>query len=105
MGLSDFTDMGGLGITIVGEPFEHRLYHFRLPFSGFEQAHVVLAERAVGTDEVVGRRNARNRKRIEIERAALKPLPNRRTTDREEARVLVTSSGALLRRRIPPLAD
>jgi hypothetical protein len=42
MGLSDFTDMGELGITIAGEPFEHRLYHFRLPFSGFEHAHVVL---------------------------------------------------------------
>ena len=42
MGLSDFSDMGGLGITIAGEPFEHRLYHFRLPFSGFEHAHVVL---------------------------------------------------------------
>jgi hypothetical protein len=42
MGLSDFTDMGGLGIMIAGEPFEHRLYHFRLPFSGFEHAHVVL---------------------------------------------------------------
>jgi hypothetical protein len=26
MGLSDFTDMGALGITIVGEPFDHRLY-------------------------------------------------------------------------------
>jgi len=36
MGLSDFTDMGGLGITIAGEPFDHRLYHFRLAFSGFE---------------------------------------------------------------------
>src|SRR5215207_8751208 len=42
MGLSDFTDMGGLGITIAGEPFDHRLYHFRLAFSGFEHAHVVL---------------------------------------------------------------
>src|SRR5262245_26343179 len=42
MGLSDFTDMGGLGITIAGEPFAHRLYHFRLAFSGFEHAHVVL---------------------------------------------------------------
>ena len=39
-------------------------------------------------DEVVGRRNARNRRRIEIERAALKPLPDRRTADYEEARVL-----------------
>src|SRR3974377_1918885 len=38
-------------------------------------------------DEVVGRRNARNRKRIEIERAGLKPLPDRRTADYEEARV------------------
>jgi hypothetical protein len=37
-------------------------------------------------DGVVGRRNARNRKHIEIERAALKQLPDRRTTDYEEAR-------------------
>ena len=35
MGLSDFTDMGELGITIAGAPLAHRLYHFRLPFSGF----------------------------------------------------------------------
>ena len=51
-------------------------------------------------DEVVGRRNARNRKRIEIERAALKPLPDRRTADYEEARVLVTSSGGFILRRV-----
>jgi len=43
-------------------------------------------------DEVVGRRNARNRERIEIERAALKPLPERRTADYEEARVTVAAS-------------
>jgi hypothetical protein len=42
MGLSDFTDMGALGITIAGEPLDHRLYHFRLAFSGFEHAHVVI---------------------------------------------------------------
>jgi hypothetical protein len=42
MALSDFTDMGELGITIAGAPFAHRLYHFRLPFSGFAHAHVVL---------------------------------------------------------------
>src|SRR5207249_227594 len=40
MGLSDFTAMGALGITIAGEPLDHRLYHFRLAFSGFEHAHV-----------------------------------------------------------------
>jgi hypothetical protein len=38
-------------------------------------------------DEVVGPRNARNRKRIEIERIALRKLSDRRTTDYEEARV------------------
>ena len=42
MGLSDFTDMGDLGVAIAGQPLDHRLYHFRLPFSGFEHAHVVL---------------------------------------------------------------
>jgi transposase InsO family protein len=201
MGLSDFTDMSGLGITIAGQPLGHRLYHFRLAFSGFEHAHVVLGgesfvalaeglqnalwglggvpqqhrsdslsaafcnldrdaqedltrryeelcahygmtpsrnnpgvahengsiESSHGhlkkvlhdelllrgsrdfadladyrrlIDEVVGRRNARNRKRIAIERAALQPLPDRRTTDYEEARVLVTSSGGFILRRV-----
>jgi len=42
MGLSDFTDMAALGVTIAGEPLAHRLYHFRLAFSGFQHAHVVL---------------------------------------------------------------
>jgi hypothetical protein len=42
MGLSDFTDMADLGVTIVGVPLEHRLYHFRLVYSGFEYAHVIL---------------------------------------------------------------
>jgi transposase InsO family protein len=201
MGLSDFTDMGGLGVMIAGEPFDHRLYHFRLAFSGFEHAHVVLGgesfvalaeglqnalwslggvpeqhrsdslsaafcnldrvtqedltrryeelcshygmtpsrnnrglahengsiESAHGhlknvfrdelllrgsrqfadlaayrrfVDEVVGRRNARNRKRIEIERPSLQQLPERRTTDYEEARVQVTSSGGFMLRRV-----
>jgi hypothetical protein len=27
---------------LAGEPLDHRLYHFRLPFFGFEHAHVVL---------------------------------------------------------------
>jgi len=42
MGLSDFTDMVDLGVTIAGEPLDHRLYHFRLVYSGFEHAHVIL---------------------------------------------------------------
>src|SRR5450830_669090 len=36
MGLSDFTEVADLGVTIAGEVLDCRLYHFRLPFSGFE---------------------------------------------------------------------
>jgi hypothetical protein len=42
MGISDFTDMRHASITIAGVPLEHRLYHFRLVFSGFEYVHVIL---------------------------------------------------------------
>ena len=201
MGLSDFTDTSALGITIAGQPFDHRLYHFRLAFSGFVHAHVVLGGEsfvalaeglqnalwALGgvpkehrsdslsaafrnldaaaqddltqryqammrhydmepsrnnagiahengsiesphghlkaaiedalllrgardfadldayrafIDEIIGRRNAHNRKRIEIERAALTPLPKRRTADFEEKIVIVTSSGGFILRRV-----
>jgi hypothetical protein len=41
-GLSDFTDTSVLGIIIGGVVLGHRLYHFRLAFSDFEHAHVVL---------------------------------------------------------------
>lgn len=42
MGLSDFTEMGDLGVTVAGVLLDHRLYHFRLVCSGFEHAHVIL---------------------------------------------------------------
>jgi hypothetical protein len=42
MGLSDFTEMDGLGITVAGVALDHRLYHCRLACSGFEHAHVIL---------------------------------------------------------------
>jgi len=200
LGLSDFTDMGDLGVSIAGERLEHRLYHFRLAFSGWEHAHVLLGgesfvalaeglqnalwglgcvprehrtdslsaafrnldrnaqddltrryeelcahygmtptrnnpgvahengaiESAHGhlkkaiddalllrgsrdfddlgnyrrfVDEVVGRRNRRNAKRLEVERPSLLVLPARRTTDYEEVLVTVTSrSGFTLRK-------
>src|SRR3954471_11717192 len=176
MGLSDFTDMADLAITVAGQPLDHRLYHFRLAYSGFEHAHVVLGGEsyvalaeglqnalwALGgaprehrsdslsaafrnldrearedltrrydalcshygmepsrnspglahengaiesvhghlkkviedalllrgsrfVDEVIGRRNARNAPRIEVERAVLQELPDRRTADYEDA--------------------
>ena len=201
MGLSDFTDTRALGVRVAGQPFEHRLYHFRLAFSGFEHAHVVLGGESFvalaeglqnalwalggvpkehrsdslsaafrnldadaqadltqryqglmrhyemepsrnnagiahengsiesvhghlkreledalllrGTrgfadldayrafvDEIVGRRNARNRKRIDLERTVLGRLPKRRTADFEEKVVPVTSSGGFILRRV-----
>jgi hypothetical protein len=51
-------------------------------------------------DEVVGRRNANNRKRIELERTRLTALPKRRSADYEEKIVTVTSSGGFILRRV-----
>ena len=201
VGLSDFTDMGDAAIAIAGVPLDHRLYHFRLAYSGFEHAHVVLGgesfialaeglqnalwsvggaprehrsdslsaafrnldkdarndltrryeglcgdygmtptrnnpgmahengaiegphghlKRAIRDallmrgsaefddlpayrrfiDEIVGRRNARNAKRIDLERAKLRDLPDRRTADYEAVSVRVTSSGGFTLRKV-----
>jgi hypothetical protein len=40
MGLSDFTDVSPLGVSICGVPFPHILYHFVLAFSRWEYAEV-----------------------------------------------------------------
>ncbi|MDW5318395.1 IS21 family transposase [Rhizobium sp. PL01] len=42
LGQSDFTDMDSIGIRVAGVPLDHLLYHFRLVWSGFEHAHVIL---------------------------------------------------------------
>lgn len=34
--------MAELGVTVAGQALDRRLYHFRLVYSGFEHAHVVL---------------------------------------------------------------
>jgi transposase InsO family protein len=201
LGLSDFTVMDHLGVTVAGQPFAHRLYHFRLAFSGFEHGRVVLGgesftalaeglqnalwslggvpkehrsdslsaafrnldqeakdditrrydelcvhyqmeasrnnrgvahengaiESAHGhlkkaiddalllrgsrdfndidayrafIDELISRRNARHQKQIALERAALQPLPMRRTTDYEESIVVVTSSCGFILKKV-----
>jgi len=41
-GLSDFTKLKDVAVTIAGEPLEHRLYHFRLAYSGWSHLEVVL---------------------------------------------------------------
>jgi hypothetical protein len=51
-------------------------------------------------DELVGRKNARNRIRIDAERAVLQPLPDTRTADYEQALVYVSSSGGFVLRKV-----
>ena len=41
MGLSDFTQLKGVTITINGQPFAHLLYHYRLAFSGWQYVQVI----------------------------------------------------------------
>lgn len=42
LGLSDFTCMDDLAVSIAGQPLDHLLYHFRLPCGGFEHGHIIL---------------------------------------------------------------
>jgi hypothetical protein len=41
MGLSDFTHLKGVTVTIQGRPFQHLLYHYRLAYSGWQYLQVV----------------------------------------------------------------
>jgi len=41
-GLSDFTELKAIVVTVGGEVLEHRLYHFRLPYSGWSHVKIVL---------------------------------------------------------------
>jgi hypothetical protein len=50
--------------------------------------------------DLVGRRNARRDKLVGIERARLQALPPRRTTDHDEASVMVTSSSGFALRKV-----
>lgn len=41
MGLSDFTHLKGVTITIGGQPLHHILYHYRLAYSGWQFVQVI----------------------------------------------------------------
>jgi hypothetical protein len=41
MGLSDFTHLKGVTVTIKGQPFQHLLYHYRLAYSGWQYIQVI----------------------------------------------------------------
>ena len=42
MGISDYTWMNKLNITLAGNKFEHKLYHYRLVYSGWTSVQVCL---------------------------------------------------------------
>jgi hypothetical protein len=39
--LSDFTDAGNLGVTLAGQSFPHRLYHFWMAYSGWQYVKAI----------------------------------------------------------------
>jgi hypothetical protein len=41
MGLSDFTHLKKVQVTIAGQPYEHLLYHYRLAYSGWQYVQVI----------------------------------------------------------------
>src|SRR5260370_10112807 len=61
---------------------------------------VTLAAYRRFVDEIVGRRNARYAKRLDLERPALQVLPVRRTTDYEETIVTVTSTSGFSLKKV-----
>ncbi len=52
MGLSDFTELKDVTITIGGQAFEHLLYHYRLAYSGWQYVQVIQGgESFIGLSE------------------------------------------------------
>ncbi len=41
LGLSDFTHLKGVTVTVKGQAFQHILYHYRLAFSGWQYVQVI----------------------------------------------------------------
>jgi hypothetical protein len=41
MGLSDFTHLKGMTITVKGNPFQHLLYHYCLAYSGWQYVQII----------------------------------------------------------------
>jgi len=41
LGLSDFTPLKGVSVTVKGQPFQHILYHYRLAYSGWQSVQVI----------------------------------------------------------------
>ncbi len=44
LGESDFTHMNSLGVTIMGQPFDHLMYHLVLTYSNWEAGKICFSE-------------------------------------------------------------
>jgi len=73
---SDFTHMNSLEVTILGQPFEHLVYHFVLTYSNWEWANICFSESFESLSE--GMQNAL---------WELGGVPERHRTDRMSAAV------------------
>jgi hypothetical protein len=89
---SDFTDLTELDVTICGEPFEHKLYHFVLPYSNWETGTLCFSESFESLSE--GFQNALHE---------LGGAPQRHRTDRLSAAVHTLGSQAQFSRQYEAL--
>jgi hypothetical protein len=93
------------GLAHENGSIESRHRHLK---RGLEQALILRASRDFDSLEAyrswiaewIARRNARRDKMVELERAHLRALPPRRTTDYDEASVFVTSSSGFVLRKV-----
>jgi hypothetical protein len=91
-GESDFSDLNELGVTIGGERFEHKLYHFVLAYSNWETGTICFSESFESVSE--GLRNAL---------FELGGVPQRHRTDRLTAAVQSLRSEAQFNRQYQTL--
>lgn len=89
---SDFTCMAKLGVTILGEPFDHLVYHFVLTYSNWEAGTVCFSESFESLSE--GLQNAL---------WELGGVPKRHRTDRLTAAVSAESETEMFTRRYKSL--
>jgi hypothetical protein len=86
-GLSDFTKLKGMEITINGQPFDHLIYPYRLAYSGWQYAQIIQGgESFIGLSEglqnaLIASGGAPKEHRTDSLSAAYRNLGGHRTND------------------------
>lgn len=94
LGASDFTDMNELGISINGELFQHKIFHFVLTYSNWETGSICFSESFESLSS--GLQNAIWR---------LGCVPNKHRTDRLTAAVNNFNSEGTFQKKYKELLD